>query len=72
MRSAVPAVEAYYSDTGTYNSMTLAALQARDPAVKVTVVSAAGNAYCIRNSSPASPLYYKNSPGGAITTLACT
>jgi type IV pilus assembly protein PilA len=72
VRSAVPAVEAYYADRGNYDSMSLAGLQAIDPAIKVAVVSAAGATYCIRNSEPSAPLFYKNGPAGAITTAACT
>ncbi len=72
VRAAIPAVEAYYADRGNYDGMSVAALQAIDPAVKVTVVSAAGATYCIRNSEPATPVFYKNGPSGAITSTACS
>ena len=78
VRAAVPAVEAFYSDNGTYVGLGNAAngtppgVTSYDPAAKITVVSAGASTYCIRNSEPASPSYYKNGPGGAITTTACT
>ena len=73
VRSAVPAVEAYFSDNASYASMDLAALQAIDPSVKVAVDAAENSAstYCIYNTSPTSPVYHKRNPGGAITEGAC-
>jgi len=71
VRSAVPAIEAYYADNGSYTGMTATTLAAIDAGVKVTVISA-GASYCVRNSTPTSPVYYKNGPAGAISTTACT
>ena len=73
VRSAVPAVEAYYADKGTYVGMTLAELQKIDPAVKVTIVGTPNaTSYCVKNSEPTSVSYYKQGPSGQITTTACS
>ncbi len=74
VRAAVPAVEAYYSDNGTYAGMDLADLQAIDPSVKVNVDTApapGASTYCVFNTSPTSPVYHKQNPGGSITSGAC-
>lgn len=71
VRSAVPAVEAYYADNGTYVGMNAAALAAIDAGVKATVVSAGASTYCIKDTQGGFS-YYKNGPSGAITTTACT
>jgi type IV pilus assembly protein PilA len=60
VRAAVPSVEVFYSDTaqdvdpgvayggGSYTGLTIAALQARDQALKLTTAKAVGaNSYCI-------------------------
>ena len=79
VRSAVPAVEAFYSDYGTYSTTAagttpafgLTALQAIDAATKITVVSGSASTYCISAAS-GSYTYYKNGPAGDITTTVCT
>ncbi len=68
VRSAVPAVEAYYSDNQTYVGMTAAALGA---GIVVTVHSAGVSTYCISNTQ-GGVTYYKNGPSGGITTVSCT
>jgi type IV pilus assembly protein PilA len=70
VRSGIPAVEAYYSDNGSYSGMTLAALQGIDAGVKLAVISA-GASYCVSASS-GSYTYYKSGASGSITTTACT
>jgi type IV pilus assembly protein PilA len=71
VRSAVPAVEAYFADNGTYVGMTLATLQAIDPAVQITVIGTPNaTSYCIRSNN--TPYYYKQGPTGTISTTACT
>ena len=77
VRAALPAVEAHYSDTGSYANMNLAALQAIDPNVKLsTIALRADNAkYCIASTHDgtaggAAP-HHLVGPGGSITSGAC-
>jgi type IV pilus assembly protein PilA len=73
VRSAVPAVEAYYSDNGTYANMSVGALQAIDPSVKVGVFGTPGaSTYCIFNTTPSTPVYHKKNPSGDIVSGVCT
>jgi type IV pilus assembly protein PilA len=71
VRSAVPAVEAYYSTHGGYAGMTGAELKLIDAGTDVTVVSADLSTYCITGTN-GDYTYYKNGPAGAITTVPCT
>ena len=79
VRSAVPAVEAYYADTGAYTSMTLTTgaapdltgLRGIDAGVQITVVSGGALTYCISNTQGGFT-YYKNGPASAISTTVCT
>ena len=72
IRIAVPAIEAYRSDSGTYAGMTLALLQSTySPGVQgIEIVSADDAGYCIR-ASAGGRTWYKDSDAGAITTTAC-
>jgi type IV pilus assembly protein PilA len=73
VRAAIPAVEAYFADNGTYVGMSLTGLQASyDQAIKgMSVVSAGASTYCISGVS-GNATYYKAGPGGDITATACT
>jgi type IV pilus assembly protein PilA len=79
VRSAVPAVEAYYADYGTYSTTAAApapgfsatSLAAIDAGIEITVVSGSASTYCISNTQ-SSYTYYKNGPAADITTAACT
>lgn len=73
IRIAVPAVESYRSDHGTYAGMTLAALQAAySPGViGIEVLSADDAGYCIR-AVEAGRSWYKQGTNGPITTTACS
>ena len=79
VRSAVPAVEAYYADTGAYTSMALTTgaapattgLRGIDAGVQVTVVSAGASTNCISDTQGGFT-YYKNGPAGAISATVCT
>jgi len=72
VRSAVPAVEAYYADNGTYVGMNLAALQAIDAGISPTVaVGTVGAAtYCIQ-ATVNGIVWNKNGPAAPIATGAC-
>ena len=80
VRSAVPAVEAYYADTGHYTDMALTTgaapdttgLEGIDAGIKITVVSdrrlRATASATRRAASPTT----RHGPAGDITTVACT
>ena len=71
VRSAVPAVEAYYADNGTYAGLSLSSLQAIDAGVKVTVApGASATTYCISDTQ-GTWTYHKSGPGADITSGAC-
>jgi type IV pilus assembly protein PilA len=70
VRSAVPAVEAYYADNGTYVGMNAAALTAIDAGVQVTVGTVGAATYCISNTQGGFT-YNKQGPGAAIVVGAC-
>jgi prepilin-type N-terminal cleavage/methylation domain-containing protein len=71
VRSAVPAVEAYYADKGTYVGMTIAELQLIDAGVEVTAVgTVSANDYCIA-STVGGKTWSKPGPGEDIVNAAC-
>ena len=71
VQAAVPAIEAYNADNGTYASADLTALQVYDKGVKnVTVVSAGGTTYCMQ-STVAGYTYNKNGPASDVATGSC-
>jgi prepilin-type N-terminal cleavage/methylation domain-containing protein len=73
IRIAIPAVEAYRTDEGTYAGMTLELLQTTySPGVQgIEILSADGDGYCIRAYAGGST-WYKQSDAGDITTTACS
>ena len=73
LRTAVPAIEAYRSDAGTYAGMTVAALQATySPGIEgITVLSATGATYCV-TASVNGAAWYKAGPDAPITQTACS
>jgi type IV pilus assembly protein PilA len=84
VRALVPAMEAYYADFGNYDlgasrAARQTSLRTIDSTVTlvdttstdgVDVTSASGSTYCIV-SKKGSSTYYKNGPGGTITTTSC-
>jgi prepilin-type N-terminal cleavage/methylation domain-containing protein len=72
VRAAVPAVEAYNSDsTQGYTGMTLTALQSYDAGVVgITVVSASSVSYCIQ-AVVSTKTWMKNGPGAPLASGAC-
>jgi len=74
VRAAIPAVEAYNADRASgYVGMTLSALRAYDQGVKnITILGTSSTtSYCI-SSTVGQKSWYKQGPGGDITTLECT
>jgi type IV pilus assembly protein PilA len=74
LRAALPSVEAYFQDHASYSSMTVAELESsydQGIAAGVTIVSAAADTYCVR-STHGEVSFFKNGPGAAVTTAACT
>lgn len=72
LRVAVPALEAYRSENGTYAGVTVAGLRTAYspgiPPIEILAADAAG--YCVR-SSVAGRAWYKAGPDGEITRTAC-
>ena len=71
VRAALPAVESYSADQNGYASMTITALKTYDAGIKVSIVSASTTSYCVK-SAVGSKVWYKNGPGGSITTAVCS
>ena len=73
VRAAVPSVEAYFADNGTYAGLTRTTLRLIDPSVNIEVIGTANaTSYCVRDADVAAPNYFKQGPGGGIITTACT
>ena len=73
VRSAIPAVEAYYADNTTYVGMTLAALQAIDAGVKLNAIKPAdqtATTYCV-DATVGGKTWSMAGPAAAIVTGAC-
>ena len=73
IRTAVPAIEAYRADNGTYSGMTEAGLKSQySPGVQgIVVVSTGASAYCVR-ASEGGRAWFKLGPDGAITQTVCS
>ena len=73
IRTAIPAIEAYRADDGTYAGMTEAGLKSQySPGVQgIVVVSTGGNAYCVR-ASEGGRAWFKLGPDGPITQTVCS
>ena len=79
VRAAIPAVEAFYADKGTYTGMTIAVLKTDyDAGLKLTaepVISADGRKYCVQSTSDGtaagSNVHSVIGPGGPIDAGAC-
>jgi len=71
VRAAVPAVEAWYSDHGTYAGMDATKLKASyDAGLKVTIGSSpSSSTYCI-SATQGAHTFAKAGPAGAITSAA--
>jgi prepilin-type N-terminal cleavage/methylation domain-containing protein len=73
IRVAIPAIETYRADHGTYAGMTLALLQSTySPGIQgISVLSADDAGYCVRASAGGST-WYKDGEAGVITKMACS
>jgi hypothetical protein len=70
VRMAIPALEAYNADHGTYKGVTLGALRQYDTAVTgVRVVRATATSYCIESTG--SGAYHKTGAAGEILPGPC-
>ena len=71
VRAAVPAVEAYYSDAGSYAGMTLVELKKQDQAIKLSgdPTNLGGSTYCIQ-STVGNFTSWKINPAGDVTVGA--
>ncbi len=76
LRAAIPSVEAYFSDNGTYTGMTPTKLQASyDQSIDPTIIyvkSAAASTYCVYAVSPndTDKIAYKAGPNAQIVVKA--
>jgi hypothetical protein len=72
VRAAIPAVEAFYADNGTYAGMTLEGLRMTyDPALPdVRIVVADPNTYCVE-ADTGSESFFKAGPGAEILPGHC-
>ena len=75
VRAAVPGVEAFFADNGTYVGITLAGLQSSyDAGIKnVSFQNLTATTYCVENvaSTTGGKQWKMNGPGGDIVTGAC-
>jgi type IV pilus assembly protein PilA len=73
IRTAVPAIEAFRADSGTYAGMTVGALQTSySPGVDgITVVSSGAATYCVSASADGTT-WFKAGPDAPITQTACS
>ena len=71
VRAAIPALETYNADHGSYAGVTLASLRRYDPGVSgVRVVRATRTTYCLQSSFDGAKAH-KNGPAGAILGGGC-
>ena len=73
VRSAIPAIEAYYADNGNYTSMTPDVLrQGYDSGISntITIPTASGQTYCVQ-STVGGKTFRKNGPSSDIEEAAC-
>jgi type IV pilus assembly protein PilA len=75
VRAAVPGVEAFFADNGTYVGITLAGLQnSYDKGINhVSFTNLTATGYCIQNvaADTGGKQWHLNGPGGDIVTAGC-
>ena len=79
VRAAIPAVEAYYADKGTYTGMNIVELKKIDAGIRlsaVPVVAGDGKTYCIESTANGAEggtnVHKLSGPGGEIGAGSCT
>jgi type IV pilus assembly protein PilA len=79
LRAAIPSVEAFFADHGTYAGMTAAGLQASyDQSISPSIIEVVGtptaSSYCVKATAPgdATKVAYKAGPSSQISETACT
>jgi len=74
VRAAVPAMEAYNADHGTYAGVTLKKLQTLyDAGVRnIAIVRANASTYCFENTAPAEFTFHKSGPAGDLLPGSCS
>jgi prepilin-type N-terminal cleavage/methylation domain-containing protein len=72
IRVAVPAIESYQADNGSYAGMTVPILQTSySPGVEgIEILSADAAGYCVK-STVGGRSWYKHGPSAPITTTSC-
>ena len=73
IRAALPAIETYFSDNGTYVGMTTATLRAIDAGVPSTLdfQNLTAATYCVDDDSVTGSVFRKNGPSANVEALAC-
>lgn len=76
VRSAIPAAETIYEQTGSYATVTGAALRTNAPGIDPAVEAgpnSTNDGYCIQDSNGSSSFYYEGGVGGSstITSGSC-
>jgi hypothetical protein len=73
VRAAIPAIEAYYADNGTYKGATLQVLQQRyDAGIRgIEIVKANDQTYCVQSTNDGFP-WYKAGPAADIVPGDCS
>ena len=76
VRSAVPAVEAYYSDNNnSYANLDVPELQLIDAGLKITEASGTATSYCIASThngeTDGKAVHHFSGPGGNVEELGC-
>jgi prepilin-type N-terminal cleavage/methylation domain-containing protein len=79
LRAAVPSVEAFFADHGTYAGMSVTTLKASyDQSINPSIISIVGTpsatTYCVKATAPGdtTKVAYKGGPSAQISTTACT
>jgi hypothetical protein len=71
VRNAIPAIEAYWAEHGSYAGLTLAGIRAYDPSIRGVALRRVGrNGYCVE-STLAGPVVHYDGPRGPLRRGRC-